>query len=269
MLIEYDDSNEISQEKEEILLEPRKEKKKELPELSLHAMEGSLSHTTIRILGHINNKPVNILLDSGSTHNFIDPKAVHGTGLQIEHTSSFSVTIAGDDKLQTVGVCKDVLVKCQGTDIVADFHILPIGGCQMVLGVEWMHTLDEVSLNFQFQKVRLVKGDKQWVLKGIHLGSMELVHEGVMDKTMCQMAKGWIMYACSKVEEGSSIGTEVMSSEMRALCTEFSKIFEKPKGLPPRRSYDHQILLVKDAEPVNLRPYRHPWEQKNAIEKND
>ena len=113
----------------------------------------------------------------------------------------------------------------------------------------------------------MVKGDKQWVLKGIHLGSMELVHEGVMDKTMCQMAKGWIMYACSKVEEGSSIGTEVMSSEMRALCTEFSKIFEKPKGLPPRRSYDHQILLVKDAEPVNLRPYRHPWEQKNAIEK--
>ena len=44
-------------------------------------------------------------------------------------------------------------------------------------------------------------------------------------------------------------------------------LFEEVLGLPPQRSYDHQITLIPGTEPVNLRPYRHPWEQKNIIEK--
>lgn len=49
---------------------------------------------------------------------------------------AFKVTVAGGDKLQSEGLCKGVNIKCQGVEIVADFHILPIGRCQMVLGVD-------------------------------------------------------------------------------------------------------------------------------------
>ena len=68
---------------------------------------------------------------------------------------SFNVTIHGDNKLQNEGLCEAVHIKCQGVDIVTDFHILPIRGCQMVLGVDWLQTLDEMTLSFKDQSVRI------------------------------------------------------------------------------------------------------------------
>jgi len=71
MLIECDEPDEILEGEEEVLLEPRQVK---TPEIFLHAVEGSSAPTTIRILGQVNNKPVSILVDSGSTHNFFRPQ---------------------------------------------------------------------------------------------------------------------------------------------------------------------------------------------------
>ena len=67
------------------------------------------------------------------------------------------MTIAGGDKLPHEGLCRSVTIKCLGVEIVTDFHILPIGGCQMILGVDWLQTLDEMTLNFKNQKVKVTK----------------------------------------------------------------------------------------------------------------
>ena len=133
MLIECDEG-EDNEEREEIIFEPRGEKKQKNSEISLHAMAGSTSPTTIRLLGQVNHKIVSIL-DTGSTHNFIDPGMALIIGLQVIPKASFNVTIAGDEQLQREGFCKAVYIKCQGVKIVANFHVLPIGGCQMVSGV--------------------------------------------------------------------------------------------------------------------------------------
>lgn len=79
---------------------------------------------------------MSMLLDTGSTHNFIDPRVAQRTGLVINPEPPSNVTIAGGDRLQSEGLCKSVHIKCQGAEIVADFRILPIGGCQMMLGVD-------------------------------------------------------------------------------------------------------------------------------------
>jgi len=49
----------------------------------MHAMEDNVSSQTIRLMGYIHNKHVSILLDTGSTHNFVDPKVVQRTGLNL------------------------------------------------------------------------------------------------------------------------------------------------------------------------------------------
>ncbi|GJX75550.1 ribonuclease H-like domain-containing protein [Tanacetum coccineum] len=47
---------------------------------------------------------------------------------------------------------------------------------------------------------------------------------------------------------------------------EFKDVFALPTALPPKRSYNHQIQLLPNTLPVNVRPYRHPPMQKDAIE---
>jgi len=93
MMIEIDYPEE--EEEEEILYEPKGKHKEESAEISMHAMEGNVSSQTVRLMGHINNKPINILLDTGSTHNFVDPKVVQRVRLHLIPELSFRVTIAG------------------------------------------------------------------------------------------------------------------------------------------------------------------------------
>ena len=67
-------------------------------------MEGSTSPKTIRLLGPVNKKLLNILLDIGSTHNFIDPRVIQRTGLSVLPDQTFQVTVAGGNKLRSEGI---------------------------------------------------------------------------------------------------------------------------------------------------------------------
>lgn len=47
----------------------------------------------------------------------------------------------------------------------------------------------------------------------------------------------------------------------------FRGVLEWPNVLPPVRAQDHTIALQPNSAPVNVRPYRYPYVQKNEIEK--
>lgn len=47
-----------------------------LGEISLNALSGNRTNSTLRLQGNINGKRVNLLINSGSTHSFVDAKRV-------------------------------------------------------------------------------------------------------------------------------------------------------------------------------------------------
>lgn len=53
------------------------------PEISLHAISGTLATQTMRLKGIINRPPVVVQIDSESTHNFIDLATARKTGVKI------------------------------------------------------------------------------------------------------------------------------------------------------------------------------------------
>lgn len=59
---------------------------------------------------------------------------------------------------------------------------------------------------------------------------------------------------------------KVVPQEVELLLSQFGEQFQKPKGLPLSRDYDHAIQLFTGTKPINLRPYRYFFEQMNAIE---
>lgn len=54
------------------------------PEISFHATAGTNHPQTIRVSGKLKNKEVTVLIDGGSTHNFIDQAIVSKHGLPIK-----------------------------------------------------------------------------------------------------------------------------------------------------------------------------------------
>lgn len=53
---------------------------------------------------------------------------------------------------------------------------------------------------------------------------------------------------------------------IQKILQQFPDVLIEPKGLPPRRECDHTINLKAGSEPPNLRPYRVPHYQKEAME---
>lgn len=48
--------------------------------------------------------------------------------------------------------------------------------------------------------------------------------------------------------------------------TKYSKVFDVPTELPQHMSHDHNIPLTPGVSLVNIKPYRYPPSQKDAIE---
>lgn len=59
---------EYAQHEEEIVYETFEDE----PCISLNALTGNSGFHTMRVVGYVGKKPIHILIDSGSTHNFID-----------------------------------------------------------------------------------------------------------------------------------------------------------------------------------------------------
>jgi len=87
------------------------------------------------LVGFIKTQQVVILIDSGNTHNFLDPSVVKKIQLPILSYNRIQVKVANGDTIQSEGQCSDVSLKVQGVVLTTEFYILMLGGCDMVLGV--------------------------------------------------------------------------------------------------------------------------------------
>lgn len=89
------------------LIQPKEPttKEEELGELlgiSLNPMTGSLSPKTMRVKGFINDKKVLVLVDTGSTHSFVDPNVARMAKLAVGE-SHLIVKVANGDIIPCMG----------------------------------------------------------------------------------------------------------------------------------------------------------------------
>ena len=68
----------------------------------------------MRVKGKVNSVSLVILVDSGSTHNFIVAAVVSVLHVPVDESQILEVKIANGDIIKTQGLCKDVHVCLQG-----------------------------------------------------------------------------------------------------------------------------------------------------------
>lgn len=75
-------------------------------EISLNAINGRINISTFKVLGQTRNGSFNILINSGDTHNFIDPTAAAKLECDLEDAQTMIVTISIREKAFSKQQCK-------------------------------------------------------------------------------------------------------------------------------------------------------------------
>ncbi|XP_042027248.1 uncharacterized protein LOC121774436 [Salvia splendens] len=250
----------------------------ENPLISIHAINGSPSRgfRTMRITGRVSKKAIHILIDSGSTHNFLDLHLAKKLGLQLTPVKSVMVDVADGNRLECKSMCKGMRWWLRGTPFVTDVILLPLGNCDMVLGIQWLETLGVIQWDFKNLTMDFTLNGQRHLVRG---SQKELTVHTVSEKEMTKLLthNDGIQLCCIQVDnERNTTLLSVEKSDESELPTPNSiklfledqkAIFAEPTSLPPLRSHSHRITLIPGSSPVNSRPYRHSALQKNVIEK--
>ncbi|RWR84947.1 Ty3/gypsy retrotransposon protein [Cinnamomum micranthum f. kanehirae] len=233
------------------------------PQISFHAIAGTRAPQTMRITGTLKQCPLTVLIDSGSTHNFIDPLIIRKADVPTQSDLEFEVMVASGDRLKGNGISKGVVIHSQGVPIQADFYLLSLGGVDAVLGTHWLRTLGPVVWDFAALSMSFKQKGKEYQLKGIPASNSKLVDP---DKLAKQLPNSAQAFAIQLLSMGAPI-TPLLDPQMQLLLEDFDDIFLEPQGLSPNRTHDHAIPLIEGTPPVNVKPYRYPFFQKSEIEK--
>jgi hypothetical protein len=78
----------------------------------------------------------------------VDPTIFSKIQLEIQFDVKRAVKVANGQIVQIEGFCLALPVRVQGTNFFAEFYMLPLGGCHMVLGVHWLRSLDPIIWDF-------------------------------------------------------------------------------------------------------------------------
>ena len=153
---------------------------------------------------------------------------------------------------------------------IGDYHLkshmfsIDMGGCDIVLGADWLRTLDPILVDFKALTMQFDLEGHQYKFQGIIVGSPEVISSRRMETLLKKGHSGVIaqLHAIQATE------TPPFPQDLQALLHKHQKVFSTPQGLPPSRSvHDPSIPLVPGSLPPNIRPHRHPFAQKNEIEK--
>lgn len=93
-------------------------------------------------------KLLQILLDSGNTHNFLDLEVAKKLGCKLEKVASLSVIAGGGTTLEAPYICKGFTCQLQQVTFKAVVIVLPLGLCDLILGIQWLRSLGPILWDF-------------------------------------------------------------------------------------------------------------------------
>ena len=170
------------------------------PHISVHVINdlASKGYQTMRVTVYVKTKPLHILIDLGSTHNFLDTKMAKKLWCKVKEIRLMKVDVANGNSLACVAMCKGLTWTLQGSKFTTDVLLLPLGNCDMVLGVQWLQTLGEIKWDFKHLIMEFrVKGKKHVIKGGIAQVELKIVTVKQVDKILPYSAKCSLIQLCS------------------------------------------------------------------------
>lgn len=87
-------------------------------------------------------------MHSRNTQNFLNSGVAQLAKLKIEDGITLQVIVANGRKLLSQGKCENIVLKLQRKKFSVSFHVLTLGGSDIVLGVQGLKMLGPIMWEF-------------------------------------------------------------------------------------------------------------------------
>ncbi|KAF8378270.1 hypothetical protein HHK36_029609 [Tetracentron sinense] len=125
------------------------EQVEETPKISLHAISGTCAPETMRVKGSLGRVAVYVLVDSGSTHNFVSERVAQRVGLKTQLGGKFEVMVASGDKLVSPGRLDLVILHTFLSSIKIQGECLEVTTVILFFLFFWMKTSSSMRIMHQ------------------------------------------------------------------------------------------------------------------------
>nr|GEU56488.1 hypothetical protein [Tanacetum cinerariifolium] len=194
----------------------------------LNSLIGQGSPCSLQLWGMIGSGTVHVLIDNGSTHNFVRRDVMEKICLLVQSTKPFKVYIGSGETLLCESICSWATLNMKGLTMEVDLYVLPVKGLDVVLGIQWLQKLGKVTHDYSQQTMEFslanttysLKGDESLRMKQTSLHHMQALLEaddvyGVYE-----------VYSFSMVTEGITTSSEMTESTSPKLLARFSSLFQ-------------------------------------------
>eukprot|EP00253_Pinus_taeda_P030836 PITA_30836 len=244
---------------------PSPKSEDEMPRISIAAIIRIAQPQTLKLKGYIKNQSVIVMVDSGSTHNFVDANVAKRLNIFAYTVTDLKVMVADGKQIDGVGKCHKIKLQLSDYAIESSFYTVPLGGVDVALGVQWLRTLGTYSANHIKQFIKFKCDGRKYQLFGFQAPPTQVISTQQMKKLICKGAPAFVAQ-CQHLELLSTEGTH-QTSEIPSLIQRYEKVFQDlPMKLPPERQIEHIIKVKTDSTPVNVKPYHYPHHHKTEIE---
>jgi hypothetical protein len=232
--------------------------------ISLNPLTGFSAPQTLKLIYYINHQKVIILVDSDNIPNFIHHHISQETHCYIHVVKKFQIMIANGGSMKCGGSCENVRLQIGDYHLKSHMFAIDMGGCDIVLGVDWLRTLGPILMDFKDLTMQFDQEGHHYKFQGIIVISTEIISSHRMEKMLKKGHSGVI----TQLHAVQATETPSVPQDFQTIISKNQLVFSTPQGLPPSHGvHDHSIPLVPKILPPNIHPYCHPFSKKNEIEK--
>lgn len=154
------------------------------PQISMNALFANQNHRSMRVHGLMNGKPLHILIDSGSTHNFLNTVVANKLRCFLSTIDPQSVVVVDGNHIVCTQMSKEFQCSLLCKKFVTDALLIFLGNCNVVLGVQWLSTLGLISQDFKNLVMEFVMEGRKFTLQAIPPNKLNIVLEGELSSKL-------------------------------------------------------------------------------------
>ncbi|XP_066385533.1 uncharacterized protein [Miscanthus floridulus] len=219
--------------------------------ISQESISGVASPRTMQFAGLIQDMPIVVLVDSGSTTSFLSTHVADKMQSVTLSPASYKVQVTNGDILQCSAIAENCCWSMAAHSFTHSLKLLPLSSYDIVVGMDWLEKFSPMRVDWRNKWMQIPMGASTVVLHG----SPEFQSSDMVFQLLS------VQLGTQPTSKASQLPADIVQ-----LLQDFQSVCDLSSELSPVRPYDHTIMLVQGARPVNIRPYRYPPALKDEIE---